>query len=77
MRRRCSSDVQVGPEGEAGRKETVEASEAGLEPKFETVPPDTVASPDSSAHAESDAAEMETQTAAKLEAQTQTDDLEL
>jgi HEAT repeat protein len=58
-------------------KETVEASEAGLEPKFEAVPPDTGGSPDSSAHAESDATEMETQTAAKLEAQTQTDDLEL
>lgn len=68
-------------EAKQEEKETVEASEVGLEPQFETMSPDvaeTIDPLDDPGYAfEFDPAQLKTQTAAKLEEQTQTDDPEL
>jgi HEAT repeat protein len=70
-------------ENKLEEKETVEASEADLEPQFETMSQETmsaaaVESPDGPGYAfEFDPAQIENQPAAELEGQTQTDDLEL
>lgn len=78
-------------EAKQEEKQTVEASEAALEPKFETMSlepmsletvasdvTETIDPPDGAGYAfEFDQTQLETQTAAKLEEQTQTDDPEL